>query len=225
MQGAVERLSSLLFSTDAASTAQVVTLNPELVVRTRDDILLNEAVHAAELVTADGVGIIWAAHRLCGVGLSRVAGVDLSEALMKNHGSRLSAYFLGGRPGVAGRAAEYATKSWGTQVVGAQDGYFQDEAETVARIRRANPQLLLVGMGEHQETFIHRHKTELGARVAIGVGGTLDVLAGEVGRMPRWTQRLQIEWLLRVGLDPRRWRRVPRLWRFILLVLRASWTR
>ncbi|MCH1928007.1 WecB/TagA/CpsF family glycosyltransferase, partial [Shewanella sp. C31] len=87
-------------------------------------------------------------------------------------------------------------------------------------IRRKAPDLLLVGMGERQEVFIHRHKPALGARVALGVGGTVDVLAGEAKRPPLWAQRLGLEWRLRVGLDPKRWKRAPRLFRFAYMVLR-----
>jgi len=110
----------------------------------------------------------------------------------------------------------------GGVVVGLHHGYFQEEAPVVAAIQKAAPDLLLVGMGERQEAFIHRHKPHLEARVAIGVGGTLDVLAGEARRPPLWAQRLGLEWLLRVGLDPKRWRRAPRLFRFAYLVLKEK---
>jgi len=197
----------------------VVTLNPELVVRAQNDPRLVQAVKNASLVTADGVGILWAAKRLYGIELKeRVPGVELTEALLSRGGDRLSVFFLGGRPGVAERAAKTAEARWGVRVAGAHHGYFEDPKPVVQAVQKASPDLLLVGLGERQETFIEEHRNALGARVAIGVGGTLDVLAGTARRAPAWTRRLGLEWAWRVGTDPRRWRRGLRLLRFLFLV-------
>ncbi|WP_019551254.1 WecB/TagA/CpsF family glycosyltransferase [Thermus scotoductus] len=202
-------------------THQVVTLNPEIAVRAQEDQALRQAILEAELVTPDGVGILWAAKRLLGLELKeRVTGVDLTLALLERFPG-IRVYLLGGRPGVAERAAAEA-KRLGAEVVGFHHGYFQEETTIVEEIREKAPDLLLVGMGEKQEVFIHRHKARLGAKVAIGVGGTLDVLAGEAKRPPVWAQRLGLEWLLRVGLDPKRWKRAPRLFRFAYMVLRET---
>jgi N-acetylglucosaminyldiphosphoundecaprenol N-acetyl-beta-D-mannosaminyltransferase len=91
----------------------------------------------------------------------------------------------------------------------------------VEAVAASGANLLLAGLGERQEVFLWRHKRRLGVPVMIGVGGTLDVLAGEARRMPRWSQRLGVEWLLRVGLDPKRWPRALRLARFVAAVERA----
>ncbi len=219
MAEALERVQGFLAE---PKTHQVVTLNPEILVRAQEDPSLRRAILEAELVTPDGVGILWAARRRLGVQLKeRVTGVDLSLALLRSFPG-LRVYLLGGRPGVAERAAKRVVELGGV-VVGFHHGYFgpEEEAKVVEAIAQARPDLLLVGMGERQEAFIHRNKPHLGARVAIGVGGTLDVLAGVARRPPLWAQRLGLEWLLRVGLDPKRWRRAPRLWRFIWLVLRG----
>ena len=197
----------------------VVTLNPEIVVRARAQPELARAVRRASLVTPDGVGILWAARRLCGLELGeRVTGVDLVTQLLERHRDRIRVFFLGGRPGVAERAAEAARRRFGTRVAGAHHGYFEDPSEVVPLVAAARPDLLLVGLGERQEVFVEAHREELGARVAIGVGGTLDVLAGAARRAPELTRRLGIEWAWRVGTDPRRWRRAPRLLAFVLAV-------
>jgi len=199
--------------------AQIVTLNPELVVRSRREEELYRAIAAAELVTADGVGIVWAARRLCSLELpGRVTGVDLTVALLERFGKRLRVFFLGGKPGVAAAAAATAASRWNTTVAGVQHGYFDDEEAVVRAVRASGADLLLAGLGTRQETFLYRHKRELGVPLSIGVGGTLDVLSGRVRRMPTWSQRLGLEWLLRVGGDPKRWPRALRLARFVLLV-------
>jgi len=206
---------------DGGAPAQVVTLNPEIVVRSWSDPELRRALLDAELVTPDGVGVLWAARRLTGVRLSeRVTGVDLTLRLFDELGPRLRVFLLGGRPGVAVRAAREAERR-GVEVVGTRDGYFDDETAAIRAVAASGANLLLAGLGERQETFLWRNKRTLGAAVMIGVGGTLDVLAGEARRMPEWAQRWGVEWLLRVGLDPKRWPRALRLLRFAARVERT----
>ncbi len=218
MPEALGRIGAFL---EGEKTHQVVTLNPEIALRAQGDPALRQAILEAELVTPDGIGILWALRRLTGVRLrERVTGVDLTLALLRTFPG-IRVYLLGGRPGVAERAAQEVERLGG-RVVGYHHGYFREEGPIVQAIARAAPDLLLVGLGERQEVFIHRHKPGLRAKVAVGVGGTLDVLAGVAKRPPLWAQRMGLEWLLRVGLDPKRWRRAPRLFRFAWLVLRAK---
>lgn len=203
--------------------AQVITTNPEAVVRAQAEPGLMRALWESELVTADGVGIVWAVARLTGHRLpERVPGSEILPRLFARMGERLGVFFLGAAPGVAERAARNARERWGVRVCGVHDGYFSDEERVLEAIRVAQPDLLVVGMGERQDTFIHRHKTRLAAKVAIGVGGMIDVLAGDVRRAPRWAQRMGLEWLVRIASDPRRWRRFPRLLRFAWMVLAGS---
>jgi N-acetylglucosaminyldiphosphoundecaprenol N-acetyl-beta-D-mannosaminyltransferase len=208
-----------------SATALVVTLNPEIVVRSRRDAALAAALAGAELTVADGVGVVWAARRGGSSLPGRVPGVDLVERVLEGGGSDLRVFFLGGRPGVCERAADEAAARWGIVVAGARHGFFDraDEGASIAEeIARSRPHLLLAGLGEGQEVFLHVHRDAFGAGVAIGVGGTLDVLAGVATRTPSWTRRVGLEWAWRVGLDPARWHRIPRLVEFALLTLRAS---
>lgn len=215
---AARRVAQLAFAADGAT---VVTLNPEIVVRAEREPRLRRAISRADLCVADGVGIVWAARR-AGVPLpGRVPGVELAEAAMREGGAALRVYFLGARPGVAERAAEASRRRFDVTVAGARDGFFRDEEapEVVEAVRTSGAHLLLAGLGERQEVFLDEHRDHLGVGAAMGVGGTLDVLAGEVRRTPGWTRRLGVEWAWRVGLDPKRWHRAPRLARFVRLVL------
>jgi N-acetylglucosaminyldiphosphoundecaprenol N-acetyl-beta-D-mannosaminyltransferase len=210
---------------EGATPRLVVTLNPEIVVRARSEATLRAALERADLMVADGIGLVWAA-RHAGVRLpGRVPGVDLATIAMARGGPTLSVFFLGGRPGVAEAAAEAARSRWGVRVAGARHGYFDhatEAAAVAAEVRRSGAQLLLAGLGERQETFLDAHRAAFGAGALIGVGGTLDVLAGVAHRTPAWTRRWGVEWAWRVGFDPRRWHRLPRLARFVWMTLRAG---
>lgn len=203
----------------------LVTLNPEIIVQARRDDALEEALQAADLTVADGVGVLWAAKRLGAPLPERVPGVDLVSEVLRRGGERLSVYFLGAKPGVAERAAKVAQARFGSRVAGVQHGYFKkphEVPEVVRQVASSGADLLLAGLGEGQERFLHEHRLDLNVPLMIGVGGSLDVLAGEARRTPAWTRRLGVEWAWRVGLDRKRWHRFPRLVQFMRLVMAAE---
>lgn len=219
---AVKRIADWV---SAGRSGYVVTANPELAVRARREPSLRAIVAGADLVTADGVGMLWAA-RLKGRSLpERVSGIDLAEELLMRgvqEGWRF--FFLGGEPGVAEAAAEAARRR-GVQIVGWRHGFFPpaEEAAIVAEMSSRRPQVVLVGLGSpRQEGWCARYASEVGA-VLIGVGGTLDVLAGRKRRAPLWMRRCGLEWLYRLVREPRRWRRILALPVFAWWVLRERW--
>ena len=199
----------------------LVTLNPEIIIRSRTDPTLKAALDAADLTVADGVGVVWAARRFGHVLPGRVPGVDLVTRVLEAGGADLRVFFLGAKPGVAELAAARACSLYGTTTAGVQHGYFERPLETpevVRRVAESGAQLLLAGLGEGQERFLHEHRAALRTPLMIGVGGALDVLSGSVKRTPVWTRRAGLEWVWRVGTDPKRWHRAPRLVQFVKLV-------
>lgn len=209
-----------------AATQRVVTLNPEMVMAARHDAKLRESIQHAALVTADGVGVIWAARLLGGGWLARVTGVDLVErlaALSAERGYRL--FLLGGAEGVAAEAARRLRARYpGVVIAGICVGSPNDrDADAVlATIRQARPDALVVAFGvPAQEIWLTAHAEQLGVTVAIGVGGALDYIAGTVRRAPRWMRRAGLEWLFRLIRQPWRWRRMLALPRFVLAVGRV----
>ena len=203
----------------------VVTLNPEFIMQCRAGGPLTsefaQAIGKADLVTADGVGIVWAARQLLGVEVPRAPGFDLTVGLMKRHGAELSVFFLGAKPGVAEAAAQKAHEQYGVRVAGVHNGYFgvDDDLRVAELVRDSGADLLLTAMGAaRQEIFNEYWRDVLNVPVMMGVGGVLDVLAGTANLAPAWTRRLGVEWVWRVAGDRKRWGRAPALARFVGLV-------
>lgn len=206
----------------------IATANAEMIMRATHDEELKNILNEAALVVPDGDGTVWAARHLGHPMPERVAGYDLAQNLMgvaPQKGYKF--YFLGSAPGVAAKAKAKAEALYpGIQIVGVRDGYFrpENEAAVVAAIKEAKPDILLAALGvPKQEKWLARHLAELKVPVAIGVGGTLDVMAGVMKRAPHWMQRVHLEWLFRGMLQPKRIGRLMALPRFVMRV-RASKT-
>ena len=207
----------------------VVTLNPEFIMQCRSGdphaAGFSQAIARADLVTADGVGIVWAARQLLGANVPRAPGFDLSTGLMKRHGQALSVFFLGAKPGVAEAAAKVSQEQYGVRVAGVHNGYFDpaEDARVAALVGASGADLLLTAMGAaRQEIFNEYWRSVLNVPVMMGVGGVLDVLAGTASLAPDWTRRMGVEWLWRVAGDRRRWGRAPALAGFVALVQREK---
>lgn len=211
MAAAVARIEELV---DAGSRAALVaTVNPEFVMHARRDAQFRNALEHAGLALPDGIGVVWALRRQGCTLPDRVTGVDFVPRLAElcaRRGYRL--YLLGAAPGIAGRAAERLRAMHPElEIVGAESGSplpVDDEA-TIAMVNAARPDVLLVAYGHpKQELWVARNQERLRARVAVGVGGTFDFLAGSVRRAPGPLRRAHLEWLWRLWLEPWRARRM-----------------
>lgn len=205
----------------------VFTPNPELIVLAQGDDQLQQILSWAHLFLPDGFGILLAARFKGYPVTQRVTGMDLVQNLLDaGEAQGLTFYFLGGRPGVVEKAEQRLQKTHPSlQVVGSHHGYFPagEEGEIIAHINRKQPHILLVGMGApRQETFLYQHGKNLSIQVGITVGGSLDVLAGELKRAPDWMIRCNLEWLYRLLQEPSRWRRMLSLPRFLYRVLQEG---
>jgi len=208
-------------------TRQVITLNPEMLMQARRDPVVRGILNRGDLVVPDGHGVVWAGGRLGCPLPERVTGIDLIRALaIRAAGAGWRLYLLGGAPGVAEAAAvNLQHQHPGLQVTGTGHGYFTgaELPAVLEQIRAARPDLLLVGMGfPKQEQFIRNHRQGLGLPVAVGVGGSFDVISGRLRRSPAWMQQLRLEWLYRAFQEPGRWRRLLALPRFVVLVVKES---
>ena len=218
-----EAVAHVTAAMDVRANVMIATANAEMIMRATHDEELRDILNAAALVVPDGAGTVWAARHLGHVMPERVAGYDLAQELLRRapaEGRRI--YFFGAAPGVAEKAKEKAEQLYpGIEIVGVRNGFFSpaDNAAIIAEIRAARPDLLLVALGvPKQEKWIAAHLAELDVPAAIGVGGTLDVMAGVMKRAPYWMQKAKLEWLFRGLMQPKRAGRLLALPKFVLKV-------
>ena len=205
--------------------AYVVTPNPEMSMVCREDAEALEAVNGADLVIADGVGIIYGAKIMKTPLKEKIPGIDLTARIFERMAAEgKSCYLFGARPGVAEKAGEnLAEKYPGLVIAGCHDGYFADDSNIVRRINEAAPDLLLVCLGmPKQEKWMRSRKGDLNVGLMIGAGGSLDVFAGVVERAPESWQKLGLEWLYRLKKEPWRLGRMMRLPKYLFAVIKQK---
>ncbi|GAA2417992.1 exopolysaccharide biosynthesis glycosyltransferase VpsK [Actinomadura vinacea] len=204
-----ETVAACVKAVEERAPLTIGVLNAAKIVRVRKNDGLRRAVLDCDLVLADGQSVVWASRLLREPLPERVAGIDLMLALLpeaERRGDRV--FFFGARPEVLERTlAEVRRRFPDLVIAGSRHGYFSSaEAPEIAdSIREARTDLLFIGVSSPmKELFIRDWAPRTGAYVAHGVGGTFDVLAGEVRRAPVWWQRHGLEWLYRVVQEPLR---------------------
>lgn len=200
----------------------VVTPNPEFILAAEKDEEFRRVLNGADLVLADGVGVVYSA-KIQGTPLKgRVPGVEFAADMLdclNRRGGRL--YLLGAKPGVAEEAGRRILEAHpNIELCGVQDGYFKDEEAALLKVSAARPDLLFVCLGApKQEKWMARWGKHTGARLAIGLGGALDVFAGKVERAPESWQKLGLEWAYRLKKEPQR---VGRMAKLPLVLVKAA---
>ena len=216
---AVERAAGLLAEGGAH---YVVTPNPELVQHARREPEFQAVLNGADLVLPDGVGITYAAKILGRPLRGRVPGIDFASALcdvLAKDGRRL--FLLGAKPGVAEQAAGNLKKDHpGLTVCGVHDGYFKENSPVVGEIRAARADVVFVCLGfPRQEYWMAQNGGDTGAGLLVGLGGSLDVFAGQIKRAPEGFRKLGLEWLYRLITQPSRIGRMAKLPLFLFSAL------
>jgi len=212
---------------DLDSCSAVFTPNSEILLEAVTDRELEGVLNSGQLVVPDGIGVV-IASRFYGTPVKeRVAGMDLMMRLMDTANSQgRSIYLLGGKEGVAEDAAINLTERYsGLKISGTRNGYFEkdEEEKIINEINNSNADILLAALGApKQEKFIYNYRNKLKVKIAMGVGGSLDVLGGRVKRAPEFYQKAGLEWLYRLVKEPRRIVRVIRIPKFIALALYDS---
>jgi N-acetylglucosaminyldiphosphoundecaprenol N-acetyl-beta-D-mannosaminyltransferase len=195
---AVEQIEALILS---GGTHQVATANLDFWLNSQNDVHLHRIIAGCSLVLPDGMPLVWISGILGNPLKERVSGADLVPQLAQLSARKgYSIYLLGGRPGVGARAAKVLEERYpGVKIVGhyappLADLERMDHGDALDRIHAAKPDILLVAFGNpKQEKWIRMHAKRSGVPVSIGIGGSLDMLVGDVQRAPTWMQRNGLE--------------------------------
>ena len=194
----------------------VVTPNVEHVVLASSQLAFREAYAHASLSLVDGQPLVWLSP-LVGKKLpEKISGADLVWPLLEMAAQKSwRVYFLGASPEVTAKAKQVVEERYGTKVAGCDSPFIsveatlEDNQETLDKIKKARPDLLLVALGApKQEIWMWRFRQHYAPAVALGIGASLDFVAQRVRRAPRWVSRCGLEWAYRLKQEPRRlWRR------------------
>jgi N-acetylglucosaminyldiphosphoundecaprenol N-acetyl-beta-D-mannosaminyltransferase len=201
-----------------------VAINPWKIHLAKRDKTFREIIERATLHLCDGIGAAVAVRLLHGQSIPRITGIQLFFELIavaEKHG--YGVFLLGASPEVNAKARdELQAQHPGLNVVGRQHGYFTDDLEVVERINAAGPDMLFVAMGSpKQERWIAEHRVRLQVPLAMGVGGTFDVVSGHAARAPAFFRQTGTEFVYRVWRQPRRLREFYVIPDFIFSVLGA----
>ncbi|MEI7834385.1 MAG: WecB/TagA/CpsF family glycosyltransferase [bacterium] len=223
MEEALRRIDAFIIS---GKPHHIVTADASGIMRALETPEFGDIVRRADLVTADGAGVLLAT-KLCGQRMpERVSGCDLVVhicALAAEKGYPV--YLFGAGEDIARQAADkLVSRHPGLQIAGTRNGFFtpEDEPKIALEIAASGARVIFVALGiPKQELFIRKYFDELNVPVLIGVGGSFDVISGNLKRAPRWMQVTGIEWLYRLAQEPKRLPRMAALPRFIVAVWRS----
>ncbi|MDD6484276.1 MAG: WecB/TagA/CpsF family glycosyltransferase [Clostridiales bacterium] len=210
------------FNEDRVHT--VFTPNSEIIMAAYRDEEFGKMLNDADLLTADGIGVVYASKILKKPISERAAGYDIArKVLEKMNYTDHKLFLFGGKPGVAEKARENLKRDYPElEIVGVRNGYFTEEEEPriVEEINRSGADIVFVCLGApKQEKWINAHKNELNVRVAMGIGGSLDVFAGTAQRAPEFFCRFGLEWFYRLIKEPWRAKRMTDLPKFAATVM------
>ncbi|MBR4950072.1 MAG: WecB/TagA/CpsF family glycosyltransferase [Clostridia bacterium] len=200
----------------------VITPNAEIAQLCHENEKLKEVVNSAQLVVPDGIGVVMASKIIGKPLKEKVAGYEVAKNLFPHlEKENLSVFFFGSKPGVAQTAAENVLKDYpNLNICGIRDGYFKDSDEIIAEINEKEPNVLFVCLGApKQEFFMFDNKDKIKAGVMLGLGGSLDVMAGTVKRAPDFFVRFGLEWFYRLMKEPKRIGRMMKLPKYLFSII------
>ncbi|MCH8538450.1 MAG: WecB/TagA/CpsF family glycosyltransferase [Alkalimonas sp.] len=199
-----------------------IAINPEKVMTARQDQAVAQMLQQAEIRYADGIGVVVVMRLRLKRAIQRIPGCELWQALMLRCARfQVPVYLVGAKPQVLAQTKDKLLQQQ-VDVVGATDGYFNDEQQVIESIRQSGAQVISVAMGSpKQEQFIDRCKKQLPACFFMGVGGSYDVFTGNVKRAPALWCKLHLEWAYRLVSQPSRLGRQGKLFHYLWLVLRG----
>lgn len=218
-----ELIKKLFKRIDNKEKSLVVAINPEKLMKAKEDQSLKDLLNRAEFQIPDGIGVILASKLNKGNIKSRVTGIDMMDRIVREAAKTGKSIFLyGAKPGVADQAAQALRSKYPSlKIAGIQDGYEQDNEKVIQKINEVKPEILFVAMGSpRQENWIEANRDRLYPSLYQGVGGSFDVLAGNVKRAPKLFLNTGTEWLYRLMIEPTRIKRQLALPLFLVETLK-----
>lgn len=223
MDDACEKIYGFL---DGNEIRTVFTPNSEIIMTAQRDSVLKDILNSGDLVVPDGAGVVLASSILGKKVPAKVSGIDIIKKLFSDANHSVSFFLLGAKPGVAELAKQKLVSAYpGIKIAGTQHGYFNagEEESVVEAINNSGANVLLVALGaSKQEKWIYENKNRLNVKVCIGIGGSLDIFAGKARLAPEFIRKAGLEWLYRLIKEPRRFKRMLDLPRFMFCILKAK---
>lgn len=210
----------------------IFTPNPQFALAVQKNTELRDIVNSADILIPDGIGIIIASRILSTPLTERITGVDMGESILEYaNQNALRVFLLGGRESASLKASQNISKRFPKLVLcGAHHGYFDKQSnennDVIKKIKTASPDIVFVCFGfPEQEKWIYNNKNSLpDVKLFAGLGGSIDIWAGDIRRAPRAFQRLGLEWLWRVLRQPSRLRIFSDIPAFLICVLKQKYS-
>lgn len=202
----------------------VVTANPEIVMAAKQDENYKKVIQSADYITADGIGIVIGSKIINDPLPERVSGFDIfSELLTWGNKNHKSIYLVGSKPEVIDKVNQVIHNRYPNLIItGYHDGYFTDDQSIIDQIEQTHPDMVFVATGfPKQEQFIAKNR-HVSNSLWMGIGGSFDVLSGNVKRAPKLVQTIHMEWLYRALKDPTRFKRLGVLPTYLSLVIKQK---
>lgn len=198
----------------------IMAINPEKLMIAEKDPQITGILHKADYLIPDGQGIIWLSKKQKGSIRERITGCDLFQNICAKVVTENKSVFLyGAKPGVAAKAAEKLIETNpGLKIAGVIDGYEKDEDKIIDEINKSGADAVFVALGSpKQELWMIKNQDRINAKILQGVGGSFDVVSGNIPRAPKWMQKIGLEWFYRVLKDLKRVNRMSKLIKYVFL--------
>lgn len=202
--------------------AFIVAINPEKILKARKDNKLKTLLNKADYQIPDGIGVVYASKLKKGKIKSRVTGIDCMEMLCDLSNKKGYKIFLyGAKKETVNTAKKKLEEKYNNiNITGIMDGYEKDNKKIIKKINDSKADIVFVALGSpKQENWIIENKDKINAKIFQGVGGSFDVISGNIKRAPKWMQKIGLEWLYRLIKEPKRIFRQIKLVKFLWLVL------
>ena len=221
LYGSIDIAVEDIFQNYMEADCSAVAMNPEKVILSREKAIIRQILENNEIRYADGIGVVKVLSNKANTKVARIPGCELWEALMAEAGKKHTpVYLVGAEPSVINTTVNKLKKEYSTNIIGYQDGYFDDETTLIQNIKASGAKIVTVALGTpRQELFIDECRRAGINAFFMGVGGTYDVYTGNVKRAPEIFCKFGLEWFYRLMSQPTRLYRQRNLLKFLFLAL------